>query len=142
MTDMQTLIKLNTIIDNQSGYEAEGTTLTANLYAGTATSGSTGADILTITTSVREKLHSLLVNISNCASGASISVRLYTKTLNAGSMEKFYDQDFTKDSDPDILPIIDGALAIRNDVRIEMQSDNASDTSISVEYSYILEAME
>ena len=136
MTDMQTLIKLNTIIDNQSGYEAEGTTLTANLYAGTATSGSTGADILTITTSVREKLH------SNCTSGASISVRLYTKTLNAGSMEKFYDQDFTKDSDPDILPIIDGALAIRNDVRIEMQSDNASDTSISVEYSYILEAME
>ncbi|MBW2646126.1 MAG: hypothetical protein JRE23_08110 [Deltaproteobacteria bacterium] len=142
MTDMQTLTKLNAIIDRQSGSEEEGTTTTANLYAGTATSGSTGADIVTISTSKREKLHSLLVNISNCTSGASISIRLYTKTLNAGSMEKFYDQDFTKDSDPDILPIIDGALAIRNDVRIEMQSDNASDTSLSVEYSYILEGME
>lgn len=118
----------------------EGTALSKNLYSGTSTSGSTGSDIITISVANLKKLHASFVNMVNCTTGATISVRMYTKGLDGGSMEKFYDQNFLKGTDPDLIPIVTGTIAIGNDVRIEMQSNNSSDTSKSVVWSYITEA--
>ena len=138
-TDLDAIIGY---VDGLACGEAEGTASASNLYAGTATSGITGADVVTISTTTRKKLHVLLVNMVNCATGATASVRMYTKVLNGGSMEKFYDQDFVKGTDPDVIPIVTGTLGIRNDVRVEMQSDNSGDTSRDVVYSYITEDSE
>ena len=118
----------------------EGTAAAANLYSGTATSGSTGADIRTITVSALEKLHQFLLNITNCTDGATVIVRMYTKVLDAGAMEKFYDQQYVVGTHPDVVPIVTGTIGVGNDVRIEMQSDNASDTSVGIAYSYIIES--
>ncbi|GAJ11258.1 unnamed protein product, partial [marine sediment metagenome] len=79
----------------------------------------------------------------NGTAGTTATIRAYTKVLDAdGSLTKFYDEDFTVDTDPDMIPFIDGTIGIRNDLRIEIQSDNASDTSVSVKYCYISEDME
>lgn len=119
--------------------KTEGTAGSKNLYSGTATSGLTGSDIVTISVTSLKKLHALFVNMANCTVGATISVRMYTKGLDGGSMEKFYDQNFLKGTDPDLIPIVTGTIAIGNDIRIEMQSNKSGDTSENVVWSYIIE---
>jgi len=104
------------------------------------TSGENGADILTITTTTRKKVHMLTVSMKNCQAAATITVRMYTKVN--GTFEKFYDQAFTKGTDPDALMVINGTLAILADLRVEMHSSDALDNNVTLPYSYILEDME
>ena len=126
-----------------SGNESEDTVTALNANGGTASSGDTGADVITISTSTRKKIHFLGIDISGLTAAATATIRLYTKILDAdASLTEFYEQDFTVGTDPDLVPVIDGSIAIRNDLRIEIQSDNASDTSVSVKYHYITEDME
>ena len=135
----QILAKVSKLAGGQADTQITG----CNLYAGTATSGETGADILTITTTARKKVHMLMVSMVNCTAAASITVRIYTKVN--GAWVKFYpvpaNTTFTKDTDPDGLMVINGTLAILADLRVEMQSDAAADTAVTVPYSYITEDM-
>jgi len=125
------------------GGEAENTVAALNANGGTATSGDTGADVFTISATTRKKIHFLGVDISGLTADAKATIRLYTKVLNAdASLTEFYEQVFTVGTDPDLVPVIDGSMGIRNDLRVEIQSDNASDTSVSVKYCYITEDME
>lgn len=129
--------------DTIAGSEAEGTATTLNAYGGVATSGETGADIFTVSTTSRRRIHSLGVQISGLSSGATATIRMYTKMLNAdASLTKFYHQTFTVGIDVPFILVVDGTLAIRNDLRVEIQSSNAADTSVSVKYHYIIEDME
>ena len=107
---------------------------------GGGTSGENGADILTISTTTRKKVHMLTVSMKNCQAAATITVRIYTKVN--GTFEKFYDQPFTKDTDPDAIMAINGTLAVLADLRVEMHSSDALDNNVTVPYSYILEDME
>ena len=137
------ITSIKTETDKTPGSEGEDTVATLNANGGTATSGDTGADVITISTTTRKKIHLLGIDISGLTAGAKATIRLYTKVFNAdASLTEFYEQDFTVDTDPDLVPVIDGSMGIRNDLRVEIQSDNASDTSVSVKYCYILEDME
>jgi len=137
------ITSIKTETDKTPGSEGEDTAATLNAHGGTATSGDTGADVVTISTSTRKLIHFLGIDISGLTATATATIRLYTKILNAdASLTKFYDQDFVVGTDPDFVPVIDGSMGIRNDLRVEIQSDNASDTSVSVKYCYISEDME
>ncbi len=126
-----------------AGTEVEGTASALNAYSGTATSTETGADVFTISTTTRKKIHFLGVQISGLTSGATATLRMYTKMLDAdASLTKFYSEIFTVGTNVPFVPIVNGTIAIRNNVRIEIQSNNAADTSISAKYHYILETME
>jgi len=107
---------------------------------GGGTSGEDGADIITISTTTRKKVHMLMASMINCRAAANITVRIYTKVN--GTFEKLYDTTFIKDTDPDAIMAINGTLAILADLRVEMHSDDALDNSVTVPYSYILENME
>lgn len=138
-----TLAKQDEIRAVLTGSDVEGTATTLDAFAGTATSTETGADVLTISTSTRKKIHFLGLDISGLTVGATATIRMYTKILDAdASLTKFYSQTFTVGTYPDLTPVIDGTLAIRNDLRVEIQSSNAADTSASVKHFYIAEDME
>ena len=128
-------------IDKLAGSEADTEIAARDLTAvGGGTSGENGADILTIPTTTRKKVHMLIVSMKNCQAAATITVRMYTKVN--GAFEKFYDQSFTKDTDPDAIMAINGTLAILADLRVEMHSSDALDNNVTIPYSWILEDME
>jgi len=129
--------KLDKLAGSEADTQVTGKDLTA---VGGGTSGENGADILTISTTTRKKVHMLMVSMKNCQAAATITVRMYTKVN--GTFEKFYDQGFTQGTDPDALMVINGTLAILADLRVEMHSSDASDNSVTIPYSYILEDME
>ena len=130
-------------LDKLAGGDAEGTASALNAYGGTASSGETGADVLTISTTTRKKIHALMIGISGLSAGAAATIRMYTKALDAdATLTKFYHQSFTVETDPDLIPVIDGTIGIRNDLRVEIQSNNAADTSVSVKWHYIYEDAE
>jgi len=81
-----------------------------------------------------------MVSMKNCQAAATITVRMYTEVN--GVEVKFYDQPFTKDTDPDGIMVINGTLAILADLRVEMHSSDALDNNVTVPYSYIPEDME
>jgi hypothetical protein len=134
------LKSIKTKTDKLAGNEADTQITNRDLFAGTATSTETGADILTISTTTRKKVHMLMVSMVNCTAAATITVRMYTKVN--GTWVKFYSETFTKDTDPDGIMAINGTLAILTDLRVEMQSDDAGDTAVTVPYSHITEDME
>lgn len=137
------LIAIKAETDKILGVEGEDTVTALNAHGGTASSGDTGADVLTISTSTRKKIHFLGIDISGLTDAAKATIRAYTKVLDAdASLTKFYDEDFTVGTDPDLIPFINGTIGIRNDLRIEIQSDNDSDTSVDVKYCYVSEDME
>ncbi|MBA7468598.1 hypothetical protein ES707_03849 [subsurface metagenome] len=128
-------------LDKLAGSEADTQIAARDLTAvGGGTSGENGADILTIPTTTRKKVHMLTVSMKNCQAAATITVRMYTKVN--GTFEKFYDQGFTQGTDPDAIMAINGTLAILADLRVEMHSSDALDNSVTIPYSYILEDME
>ncbi|MBA7643030.1 hypothetical protein ES703_50740 [subsurface metagenome] len=129
--------KLDKLAGSEVDTQVTGKDLTA---VGGGTSGENGADILTISTTTRKKVHMLMVSMKNCQAAATITVRMYTKVN--GTFEKFYDQSFTKDTDPDAIMAINGTLAILADLRVEMHSSDALDNNVTIPYSYILEDME
>ncbi len=128
---------LRKLASSEVDTQVTGKDLTA---VGGGTSGENGADILTISTTTRKKVHMLTVSMKNCQAAATITVRMYTKVN--GAWEKFYHQAFTQGTDPDGIMAINGTLAILADLRVEMHSSNALDNNVTVPYSYILEDME
>jgi len=98
------------------------------------------ADIVSIgANDTKNKLHSLLVNISAIEAAATITIRMYTQ-IN-GVERKVYDQDFAKDTDPDGLWIVNGTVGIHEVLRVTAQSDTVGDDGKSIDYDYMLEAM-
>ena len=113
---------------------------TANWQSGIATSGETGADLVTIgANDVKYKLHSLVVNISALSAGAVTVIKLFMRVN--GVERKVYHQSFIKGTDPDGLWLVNGPVGIHQAVRVELASNNAADNGQSVDYDYMLEAM-
>jgi len=135
---------LEAIVDNilskLAGEAPVSNSVTANWQSGTGTSGETGADLVTIGAhDTKYKLHSLLVNISALTVGATITVKLFMQVH--GTERKVYNQSFTKGTDPDGLWIVNGTVGIHEALRVEVQSNNAGDNGLAIDYDYTLEAM-
>ena len=109
----------------------------------TATSGDTGADLVSIgTAGDRKKLNSLQVDISQLTTGATITIRLYE--LVNGTERKLYPPPGTTwvvGTDPDAIWVVDGPMEITGVLRVEVQSDNAGDNGEAIAYKYALEDM-
>lgn len=126
-------------IDKLAGETPASDSVTANWQSGTGTSGETGADLVTIgAANTRYKLHSLVVNISALTGGATITVKLFMEVN--GTERKVYSQAFTQGTDPDGLWIVNGTVGIHEVLRVEVESNNAGDNGLAVEYDYMLEA--
>ena len=114
--------------------------VTGNWYSGIATSGETGANLVTIgANDTRKKLHSLLVSIGSVGAGAKITIRLYMQ-IN-GTERKVYQEEFTQGVDPNGLWIVNGSVGIHEVLRVEAMSSKAGDNGAAIEYDYMLEAM-
>ena len=115
----------------------------ADWQSGTATSGDTGADLVSIgAASDRKKLNSLQVDISQLTTGATITIRLYE--LVNGTERRLYPPPGTTwvvGTDPDTIWVVDGTVEITGVLRVEVQSDNASDNGEAIAYKYALEDM-
>lgn len=97
------------------------------------------ADVVSIGSAAeRNKVHDLTLNISNLV-GTVVTVRLYKKVNNAE--RKVYEQAFNAIDDPPGLPVINGAWATHDVIRVTLQSNNAADNGQAVDYDYLLEAM-
>ena len=127
-------------LDKLAGETPVSGSVTGNWNSGTATSGETGADIVTIGSGgTRKKLHSLLLNIGNFQSGAKVTVKLFMQ-IN-GTERKVYEQEFKQGDDPDGLWIVNGTVSIHEGLRAEAESDKAADDGAAMDYDYMLEAM-
>jgi len=127
-------------LDRLRGESPESGSIIANWQSGTATSGETGADLVTIgADDVKYKLHSLVVNISALTTGAVIAIKLFMRVN--GAERKVYHQSFTRGTDPDGLWLVNGPVGIHQAIRVEVQSDNAADNGQAVDYDYMLEEM-
>ncbi len=114
--------------------------VTGNWQSGTATSGETGADVVTIgANDTRKKLHSLLLSIHNFALGGKVTVKLFMQVN--GTERKVYQEDFNKGTDPDSLWVVNGTVGIHEALRVEVQSNRVADNGVALHYDYMLEAM-
>ena len=127
-------------LDKLSGEAPVAGSITGNWNSGIATSGETGADVVTIgANDVKKKLHSLLLNISAFQSGAKVTVKLFMKVN--GTERKVYEQEFKQGTDPDGLWIVNGTVSIHEGLRVEAESDKAADDGAAMDYDYMLEAI-
>jgi hypothetical protein len=99
-------------------------------------------DLVTIgAAGVRYKLHNLTVGIQNLI--GNITIRMYT--LVNGVQRQIYPvpliTTFNVATDPPGICVINSTLGISNAVRVTVQSDNAADNGLAVDYDYMLEAM-
>lgn len=115
----------------------------AQWQGGAGTSGEVGSDLITLgATGVRNKLHSLLVNISALTPGATITVKMFMMVNGAPATgRRVYRQNFVQGVDPNGLWIVNGTLGIHEALRVEVQSNNAADNGLAIDYDYMLEAM-
>lgn len=108
-------------LGNLAGETPASGSVTGNWYSGTATSGETGANLVTIgANDTRKKLHSLLVSIGSVGAGAKITIRLYIQ-IN-GTERKVYQEEFTQGVDPNGLWIVNGSVGIHEVLRVEAMS--------------------
>jgi len=117
--------------------------VTANWQSGVATSGETGADLVSIgSAGDRKKLNSLQVDISQLTTGATITIRLY-ELVNAVERKLYPPPGSTwvVGTDPDAIWVIDGPVEITGVLRVEVQSNNAGDNGKAIAYKYALEDM-
>jgi len=127
-------------LDKLTGETPAFGSVTGDWYSGTATSGQTGANLVTIgANDTRKKLHSLLVSIGSVGAGAKITIRLYIQ-IN-GTERKVYQEEFTQGVDPNGLWIVNGSVGIHEVLRVEAMSSKAGDNGAALEYDYMLEAM-
>ena len=127
-------------LDKLAGQSPVSGSVSGNWQSGTATSGETGADIVTIgTNDTRYKLHSLLLSIHNFQAGAKVTVKLFMQVN--GTERKVYQEQFTKGTDPDGLRVINGTTGIHEALRVEAESNKAADNSVALDYDYMMEAM-
>lgn len=114
-----------------------------NWQSETGTSSEAGADLASLGETGKTKLvHSLLVDIGGLTAGAQITIKMFMK-IN-GVERKLYPPNgtvFTAGTDPDGCWVINGTLAIHDVLRVEVQSDNASDNGKSVAYTAVVENM-
>lgn len=131
---------IKTQTDKLAGRAPVSNTVTADWESDTGTSGEPGADLVTFgANDTKNKIHSLLVNISALTPGATITVKLFMQVF--GTERKVYEQPFTQGTDPDGLWIVNGTIGIHEAVRVEVESNNAGDNDKAVDYNYMLEAM-
>ena len=127
-------------LDNLAGETPVSGSVTGNWQSGTATSGETGADVITIgANDTKKKLHSLLLSIHNFTSGGKVTAKLFMQVN--GTERKVYQEDFNKGNDPDGLWVVNGVVGIHEALRVEMQSNRAADNGVALDYDYMLEAM-
>ena len=127
-------------LDKLAGETPTSGSVTANWQSGTATSGETGADVVTFgANDTRKKLHSLLLSIHNFASGGKVTIKLFMQVN--GTERKVYQEDFNKGNDPDGCWVVNGTVGIHEAVRVEAQSNRAADNGVALHYDYMLEAM-
>ncbi len=127
-------------LDKHAGEAPVSGSVAGNWNSGIATSGETGADVVTIgANDVKKKLHSLILSIHNFQSGGKVTVKLFTQVN--GTERKVYQEDFNKGTDPDGLWVVNGTVGIYKAVRVELQSNRAVDNGVSLDYDYMLEAM-
>ena len=126
--------------DRLGGEPPESGSVAADWQSGMATSGEPGADLVSIgSADSRYKVHSLVIDISDLADGATVTVKLFMKVN--GIERKVYSQGFTKEADPDGLWIVNGTVGIHEVLRTEVHSDNTGDDGKAVIYDYMLERM-
>lgn len=117
--------------------------VTANWQSGTATSGETGANLVSIgVAGDRKKLHSLVVGIGALTVGATITIKLFQ--LVNGVDTKVYPpvgSTWTPGTDPNGIWVVTGTLEIDGVLRVEVESDNAGDNGRAITYKYDLEDM-
>jgi len=127
-------------LDKLAGEAPVSGSVTGNWNSGTATSGETGANVVTIgANDVKKKLHSLTLSIHNFQSGGKVTVKLFMQVN--GIERKVYQADFNKGTDPDGLWVVNGTVGIHKALRVEAQSNRAADNGLALHYSYMLEAM-
>ncbi len=117
-----------------------GTTAAMNLFAGVATSGETGADLVTIgANDTRNKVLSFLIDSTGITAAAIITVRMYQQ-IN-GTARKVYSQQFLMGTDTVGLWIIQAAVGIHEALRVEVQSSAAGDVNVTLGYDGMIEVM-
>ncbi|MDP2660389.1 MAG: hypothetical protein Q8R28_06645, partial [Dehalococcoidia bacterium] len=127
-------------VDKLAGEPPASGSVAGNWQSGTATSGETGADVVTIgANDTKNKLHSLLLSIHNFTLGGRVTVKVFTEVN--GTERKVYQEDFNKGTDPDGLWIVNGTVGIHEAVRVEVQSNRAADNGLALDYDFMLEAM-
>jgi hypothetical protein len=127
-------------LDKLAGETPVSGSVTGNWQSGTATSGETGADVVTIgANDTRKKLHSLLLSIHNFAPGGKVTVKLFMQVN--GVERKVYEEQFNKGTDPDGLWVVNGTVGIHEALRVEAESNKAADNGVAIDYDYMLEAM-
>lgn len=87
----------------------------------------------------KNKLHSLIVDISQLTAAAVINIRLY-QDVN-GVERKCYDQTFIVGDDPDGCWIVNGTIGIHDILRVTCESNTPADDTKAIAYTYMLEAM-
>jgi len=126
--------------ENLSGEDPVSGSVIGNWNSGTATSGESGADVITIgADDSKKKLHSLLLNISNFQAGAKVTVKLFMKVNS--SERKVYEEEFKRGDDPDDLWVVNGTVGIHEGLRVEAKSNKIADDGAVMDYDYMLEAM-
>ena len=127
-------------IDKLAGEAPASGVVTGNWQSGTATSGETGADVVTIgANDTKYKLHSLLLSIHNFQTSGKVTVKLFMQVN--GAERKVYQEDFIKGTDLDGLWVVNGVVGIHEAMRVELQSNKAADNGQALHYDYMLEAM-
>jgi len=129
-------------------------TVTANWNTAAGTSGEAGEDLLGGASvegaigapATRYKVHSLLLDVIALTDGAKIHVKLFIKVN--GNERKVYDQEFTvpatvgpETAPPDTLGlwIVNGTIAIHDELRVEVYSD--TNENVAIGFTYMLEEM-
>jgi ABC-type transporter Mla subunit MlaD len=131
---------LESKLDKLAGEAPASGSVTGDWESGTATSGESGADIVTIgANDTRYKLHSLLVSIHNFQTGGKVTIKLFMQVN--GTEQKVYEEQFSKGTDLDGLWIVNGTVGIHEAIRVEAESNRAADNGVAVDYDYMLEAM-
>jgi len=129
---------------NKLAGEAPGeSSITANWQSGTATSGETGANLVSIgAAGDRKKLHSLVVGIGALTVGATITIKLF-QLVNGVDTKVYPPQGttWTVGTDPNGIWVVTGTLEIDGVLRVEVESDNAGDNGRAITYKYDLEDM-
>jgi len=131
---------LETKLDRIRGESPATGSVIGNWQSGTATSGETGADLVTLgANDTKYKLHSLIVSIHNLAAGALIKIKLFQQVN--GTERKCYEEQFQKGTDPDGCWVVNGTVGIHEALRVEVESNKVADNGVAIDYDYMLEAM-
>jgi hypothetical protein len=98
------------------------------------------ADIISIgANNTMNKLHSLFISINNITAGSVVTLRMYTQVN--GTERKFFEDAYTKGTDPDGICLISGTIGVHEVVRVTAQSNTAADDGKGIDYDYMLETM-